>query len=549
MATRMAGRLRSLVPNRRGNVLMVFAGMLTAVLGGGALAVDTGMIYLKTRQLQGAADAAALAALTSRGAARAAVQAALTANGQNAARVSRIERGSYHPDQEIDPAARFVPGSDDANAYRVDVEYDVPLHFGWLLTGRRVTAVQASATAARLNVAAFSIGSRLASYDGGVANRLLSALAGTDLRLSVMDTQALASSDVGLLAFSSALRSNLALESASFGETLDSTADLPDIFHALAAATDSPGASAALQRLAVTAPGMTVRLSDLIDLGPLQGEMQAAGEEDIRIGSLAAVREILSLGAGDRQVGFDLGASASPLISAKAWLAIGNREAHSPWIAVSRAGEVTVRTAQARLYVDTSLVNLDTLTSVRLPILMELAQAKAVLSKVACQASGSPLGVTLDVTPSIGAARIADIDIAALDDFATSPVYRPAEIARTPLGPFEANASISLGGSAPQSVYFSAQDIASGTVKTASTNDAVASLVTSLSDDAEIRPRVAGYSVLIQPLTGSLRQGLVNAAPSVDRLVNQITDMLGLGLGEADVRVNAIRCGTPALVG
>ncbi|WP_204349615.1 hypothetical protein, partial [Stenotrophomonas maltophilia] len=67
------------------------------------------------------------------------------------------------------------------------------------------------------------------------------------------------------------------------------------------------------------------------------------------------------------------------LLSTKVSLAIGERPAQSPWLAVAKDRSVKVRTAQTRLYVDTKVGGSGLLgaASIHLPLFVELAKAEA----------------------------------------------------------------------------------------------------------------------------------------------------------------------------
>ncbi|MCP4621236.1 MAG: hypothetical protein GY844_32940, partial [Bradyrhizobium sp.] len=172
--------------DRRGNVTMIFAGGFVMLAGSAAFAVDTGSLYLEKRRLQGVADAAALSAANSQ-AADAAARQTMAANQAGDASIERLERGTYSADSTVAPSARFTASGSDGNAIRLTMGRDVPLFFGKFLTGHPTARVSVTATAARVDLASFSIGSRLASVSGGLPGQLLSGLAGTDLNLNVMD--------------------------------------------------------------------------------------------------------------------------------------------------------------------------------------------------------------------------------------------------------------------------------------------------------------------------------------------------------------------------
>ena len=239
-----------------------------ALLAATALAVDMGSIYLNARRLQGVADAAALASAGMPSGANAAAQGTITANGLTGASVAALTQGSYTADASLATAQRYVAGAAPQNAAQVTLAQDVPLFFARAFTHRSTTRIAAKATAVRIDYAAFSIGTRLASVQGGLPNALLSALTGSNLNLSVMDYNALLHTDIDVLQFSDALRTQLHLTGASFGETLNTAITLAQALSALASVTGDASAAAALRGIALKVFPVTVRLSDLIDLGP-----------------------------------------------------------------------------------------------------------------------------------------------------------------------------------------------------------------------------------------------------------------------------------------
>jgi len=359
--------LRRFRVDRGGNVTMLFAGGFVMLAGSAAFAVDTGSLYLEKRRLQGVADAAALSAANSQSADAAARQA-MAANQASDANIEKLERGTYSADSTVAPAARFV-ASGDGNAVRLVMGRDVPLFFGKFLTGRPTARVSVTATAARVDLASFSIGSRLASVSGGLPGQLLSGLAGTELNLNVMDAQGLVTADVDLLAFIDALRTQASLQGLTFGETLATNVSLPKALNALAAATGNSSAQSALRGIAARVPPVTVQLSKIIDLGPLSGETKTDPSRPIEADSYALVREMLQIATGKRQVDLDLAAGVPGLLSTKVSLAIGEREANSPWITITDTDAPIVRTPQTRLYVRTQI------GSVSLPGIGSLAAA------------------------------------------------------------------------------------------------------------------------------------------------------------------------------
>ena len=182
--------------------------VMTALFGGifcilAALAVDVGSITLRARQIQGVADLSALAAAHDLARADVAARATAQANLSDVQTVA-VVKGAYVADARVKPRDRFSPSANKPNAARVEVTAPAPLFFGRWILQRDALAVRRTATAAIPGAepqAMFSIGSRLASLDGGLANALLSGLLGSNVSLTVMDYRALAGAKVNLLQF------------------------------------------------------------------------------------------------------------------------------------------------------------------------------------------------------------------------------------------------------------------------------------------------------------------------------------------------------------
>jgi uncharacterized membrane protein len=536
--------------DRRGAVTIIAAGSLITLLAATALAVDMGSIYVNTRRLQGAADAAALAAAGSSSPDSAAHQA-LAANRLSDAEISALTQGSYTGDASLTPAQRYVAAASPSNAAQVTLGQNVPLFFARAFTGRPITRIAVKATAVRIDYAAFSIGSRLASVQGGLPNALLSALAGTNLNVSVMDYNALVGTDIDVLRFSDALRTQLRLTGATFGQTLDTSIMLPQALTALASATSDVTAAAALRRIALQVPSTSIRLSDLVDLGPYSGQDHADPDTAVKVDGYAVLREMLTLASGQCQVALNLGLSLPGVTSTSLTLAIGQRPAHSPWLAVSQAGGTIVRTAQARLYLDSKVGGVATLgiASLRVPILIELAEAQAKLDAISCTGGAAKASVTLKAEPAIGSIAIADIDASRLGDFSVAPAENRAVLAHALLLDVTAKAHVALGGVTWQQVGFSAADISTGRVRTVSTGDVLEGVATSLIKTMDLQVNVLGLGVNASAATQLVGGVLAPLAPTLDGLVDQVTQLLGVRVGQADLRVDGVRCGKPTLVG
>ncbi|MGN5374536.1 pilus assembly protein TadG-related protein [Sphingomonas hankookensis] len=540
--------IRTLIRRREGNVAMIVAGGLAMLTGTAVLGVDTATLYLEKRRLQGAADAAALAAAGDLDNATARAQAAVSLSADNDTRLVTMTPGRFNRDPALAADARFAANGDPGNAARVVLESRVRPIFAQVF-GRQEVTLDARATAARIDLAGFSIGTRAASVHGGLPGALLSQLAGSDLSLSVMDYNALVSAQVDLLKTAELLRTGVGVQAATFDEVLASDITLPGLVTAMAGSTGNGAAAQVLRTLAIRLPGRSVQLDRIIDLGLLGTRSVADPTRPVQVDAYTLLREALQIGNGTRQVQSDIDLGVPGIGVARLYLQIGERPAHSPWLSIGEAGQTVVRSAQTRLWIDIALLHAPlNLGSVRVPIYVELAAAEARLAGIACRGGPASASVALDVTPSIGRAAIADLDPATLGNFQQAMALRPAKMVTLPLASLTGYANVQLGGVSAQRVSFSATDIGSNVVKSVSTNDIAAGLASSILRNVDIRANVLGIGLSTGLLTSTLGNTLSAAAPALDLVVNQVSALVGVHLGQADVRVGGVRCGTPVLV-
>ncbi|MGE4324314.1 MAG: TadG family pilus assembly protein [Sphingobium sp.] len=539
-------RLRLLGRDRRGGVTIILAGAMMMLAGAATVAVDLGSVYLAKRQLQGIADAAVLAA--SRGG-RSAAQALITRAGVTGVSLRTMDEGYYAADPAVPVDARFVSGDPRATAVRLDLERRVPLFFGRLLVGRDGMTVHARATAARTDSTAFSIGTGLASIEDGLPNMLLSALAGTQLNLSVMDTQGLANLDVDLLGFADALRVRLGKDGEAYGQLFDRRVPVADLLAAMADSSAGP-ATATLRTVGGRLGSRSARLSDIIDLGPMRGAASATGEPALIFDALSMLRMILSPPAGTA-VPMDLRLSVPGLTDTRLMLITGPGETATPMVTVTATHDVAVRTAQTRIYLESSVATaLSGLLKLRVPLYIELASAEARLSAIDCAARSPGRGVTLAVTPSVGTAALADIDTGALTDFSAPANLRPALLGQTIALRVTGYANIPLGGVTAQTVHFTPEDIDVQRSKRVSTGDLTQGVAVGVISRTKVQVSLLGLGLGLDlgALTPAIAGVLTTVAPLLDTVLNSVTGLLGVRVGSADVRVHALRCGKPTIV-
>lgn len=540
--------LLTLARRRDGNVAMIVAGGMAMLTGTAVIGVDTASMYLEKRRLQGVADAAALAAASDLTNGETRARAAVALAPANDARLVTLTPGRFDRDEALSVDARFVAGASGGNAARVTVESTLQPFFAQMMGTPQVT-IAAQATAARIDLAGFSIGSRLAAVRGGLPGALLSQLAGSELSLSIMDYNALVSGQVDLLKAFELLRTGGGARVATFGDVAASDITLPQLANALAGATTNGSTAATLRTLSTRLPGRNVRLDTIIDLGPLAERTSADPQRPIRVDAYAILREALQIGTGNRQIQSDIDLGIAGIGRTRLWWQIGERAAHSPWLTIGQAGRAVVRTAQTRLWMDIALLNVPlNLGSVRVPIYTELAEAEARLASVTCAGGPRNATVGLDVTPSVGRTALADLDPTTLGNFGQPMALRPARMVVLPLVSLTGYADILLGGTRAQRVSFSSAEIDGDTVKTVSTNDIATGVASSLLRNVDLRANIVGIGVSGGLLTTTLGNTLAAAAPALDAVVGQVSALAGVRVGEADVRVDGVRCGTPILV-
>lgn len=545
---------RGFAANQDGSVGMMGAMGLFALFGFCALAVDLGSVFVQTRRLQGTADLAAMAAARDLDNAEAAALATARANGWTGPLTVHVEKGAYAGDAAVAAADRFKPGAVDPNAVRVRLSSQTPLYFGQILTGEKSWTIARKATAARAELASFSIGTRLAALDGGIANALLAALTGSNVNLSVMDYEALADADVELFDYLDAVRTELNLTAASYNDVLDADLTTGKALKALERVLSDEGqsrAATAVRTLATAAGNRTpTDLRRLFDVGPysVQSHVSGGSGAKVELDAMSLSKAVLELSNGSRQVQLDLGATVPGVSSLTAWVAIGEPPNNSPWMTVTDSREVVVRTAQTRLYLEAKVGGSGLLSAaqVKLPVLVEAASGEAKLKDMAC-ATGE---ASLNVRPGLGKLAIGEIDTDDLNDFKTPLTPTTATLAKAPLFSVTGKSSTSLGGEAWQTVRFSQAEVRNGAVKTVSTNDLVQATVSTLLSNLTLKANILGLGLGLgeSALTSAVSALLTPLAAPLDDVLNSLTALVGVRLGQADVRMNGLRCRDAALV-
>jgi uncharacterized membrane protein len=537
--------------DRRANMSILMAAGLSVSTFIAALAIDSAALNQERRRFQSAVDLAALAAARDPSQARTIAEASLAAAGFETGPggvTLRLETGRYLPDPALAPAARFSVGTEPANAVRLAADRPGTLYFasGW----SPPPTIGVGATATVTPRAAFTIGSRLARLEGGIANAVLGDLLGTEIALSALDYRALADLRVDAFSFLDALAGELGVTAGTYEDVLAAEAGHAYIASALAAVAD--GADAALLEALASAigPGRhpAVAGASLIDLGDL-GELRiGAGSPNLLadVSALDLLAASASLADGTKQVGLALSAGVPGLATLTLDLTIGEPAQQSGWMAVGEVG-ARVETAQLRLRLEARLLGGSGLlgAAVTVPILLELAPSAAELTAITCPTAANPHGTArLAVRP--GLARLA------IGTGASGGALAPATLVNALILKVTGRAVFEIAEPMPIPVDFTGTEIAAQTVKTVSSGGYVTALGDSLLDTLVLDIDILGLGLGLggTGAVGSALRGLLAPlAPVIDVILDEVLAVAGLRLGEADLTVLGVTCHHPVLVG
>jgi len=539
----------------RGTVAILGAFLFSVVLGAAALAVDFGSLYHERRRVQGAADLAAIAAAADLDHAVAAARATLLANDVNPQNLS-VDLGYYQPDASIPYERRFVSGQAPFNSARVTVTAAGKTFFARTFTQAPVD-IGATAVAANTSQAAFSIGSRLLAVRGGILNAVLGQMLGSNVSLSVIDYNQLLSANIKLFGFLNNLATQINVQGVSYNQLLNSSVTVGDVLSAAATTAGQNGDPATMtvltRFLGRSAMNRIVPLSSVFDLGPL-GSLQtgdtAVSAYDVAFNVMDLITGTAALANGKSQVAVDLGATIPGLLDVTLDIAIGEPAQHSAWVSVGQEGS-TVSTTQTRIKLVAKVGGTGALagTTVRLPLYLDLAYAQGALAAVTCPANGSETA-TIATTPGIADLWIGDVNANDLADYSSMLPVLPAQIVSAPLLTAFAGAHVNIGNTSPTMLTFDQADIDAGTIKQADTRNIAASAVSTLLGNLSLQVHVAGLGlVLPSTVTQQVGSQLGAVAAPLDNVVYSTLTALGVHVGEADVRVLGIRCGSSAEVG
>ncbi|MBR0668182.1 hypothetical protein GXW71_27760 [Roseomonas hellenica] len=558
---------------RRGAAAIIVALAFMVLAGATALATDASLLQWQRRRLQAAVDAAALSAVRTP-AERQAQRAteALTANGFPTASIT-TQAGIYTADPGLAVSGRFVAGGSSLNAapaVQVQATTNSPVTLMRLFGGGATTPVAARAIAAHQPMGAFTIGSGLLAVNTGDStslNQLLGGLLGTGVSLNAVDYNALLAADVNAFSFLDRLAIATNLTAGNYASLLQSVVGVGTLLGAAANALSPNTAQVAARNVLLTlaanvGDNRTLRLGDLLALGGHASQTIGSLGDDASYTTLGiSAFELLQAAAavGGRNQVVQLGTLLNlPLVAqVTASLTLIEPPAASGPVAADghvALGPVGVRahTSQLRLTLDVRLLGVDltvAASEIHLPIIIEVAAATGTLSGITCGAV--PQADTLmRVAVDTGATAIGlGSGSASAPQFANIVTVSIFGLSIGIEGRAQANVGQGAG-----TLEFTAAQIDAGMAQRVSATDANGRILGNLLGNLELRAGsgTAGLQSVLNTVNlvviPILRLAISNVLGLLDPVIIGLLNALGITVGYADVRPDAVRCGVVALV-
>lgn len=562
--------------DRAGNIGTLAALSLPILIFSTALGVDYGYLTVQQRQLQASADLAAIAAASTIGEAEKSAASYFALNnlpvlvtGKNGVIIpavmtpenakatpgsALVERGRYSADPDIAPEERFKPAIADADAARVVLSRPADLFVASIFMPHS-PVLSATGSASRSKIAAFSIGTRLASLNDGILNALLGKLLGTNLSLNVMDYRALVDTDISIHPFLNAVATDLNLTAGTYEDVLNAGITMPQLLASMRVVKGLSGpVRSALRLIEQATSGSKVKLplSRIVNLDPKKGlAVVTGGDWQMSINALQMISAAAALANGENQVALDVGAALPGLATVAVKLAIGEPPVETPAHRLGAPGSA-VRSAQTRLSVEVSIDGLAALAGLRikLPLYVEVAASEAKLADIRCfGGSATNADVSIDAVPGVAEIAIGKVNPSVLSDFSDDARVEKARIIDSALLRIDAIAHVEAKNLTKTRLTYTPMEIAAGTVKSVSTRNTLTSATQSLLENLDLDIQLL-FLTLGTPkvITAALASTLGAVTPAIDELLYNLLLVAGVKIGEADIRVTGVRCQRPALV-
>ncbi|WP_075288912.1 TadG family pilus assembly protein [Pararhizobium arenae] len=574
----MPGRsLNRMINDRRGNIGLSAALVAPLFILSMGLGIDYGYLTLQKREMQTVADIAAIVSSSDLANLETAARKHLKANGlamtiatskglidvdgrpvldQVAALkagVMTLTKGRYLPDPSLDVNQRFIANATPADAAQVTIEREGELHLAAMFSTPPTMRVTGTAASAKL--AAFSVGSRLASLDGGILNAILGQLLGTTVSLKVMDYRALADADIDVQPFLKIVSTRLRLQTATYEDVLNADLAMPELLASMRAVGGlSNTATSALKAIdtALARNQNTIKLAQVLNIDPKKDiKVDAGSNWKMKISALELLSAAAAISNGENQISVNAATGLPGIATANISLAVGEPPVETPAHRLGNPG-TAVRTAQTRLAVTVEVNGLSALAGLRvkLPLYVEVAHAEARLADIRCY-GGSPTnaGVTIEAVPGVAEIAIGTVDPSALSSFGEKVRVGKAKLIDSSLLRVSGIAHVEAQNMQPQRLTFSPSEVASSAVKSLSTRDTLTSTTQSLLKNLDLDIQVLFLSIGSPKIVqAALAETLGAITPSIDTLLYNVLLAAGVRVGEADIRVTGVNCLRPVLV-
>jgi uncharacterized membrane protein len=464
-----------------------------------------------------------------------------------------IVKGRYVPDPALATGQRFIPNATPADAAQVSIEKEGTLHLAAMFSAP--PTMSAVGTAASTKLAAFSIGSRLASLDGGILNAVLGQMLGTTISLKVMDYRALVDADINVQPFLKVVSTRLNLTAASYEDVLKANLTMPQLLASMQAVQGiSSTATSALKALesASSKNKNTFTLSRILNIDPKKGVSVDAGSNwAMKVSALDMVSAAAAIANGTNQISLAAVAGLPGIASASVKLAIGEPPVETPPHKLGAPGSA-VRTAQTRLAIEVNVDGLAALAGMRikLPIYVEVAHAEGKLADIRCYGgSNTNASVSIDAVPGVAEIAIGTVHPSVLSNFSDEARVEKARLVDSTLLKIDGIAHVETKNMLPQRLTFSPSEVAANSIKSVSTKDILTSttqtLLNNLDVDIQVLFLTLGSPKVVQ---AALAQTLGTVTPAIDTLLYNLLLAVGVRVGEADIRVTGVNCLQPVLV-
>ncbi len=241
--------------------------------------------------------------------------------------------------------------------------------------------------------------------------------------------------------------------------------------------------------------------------------------------------------------------NAPGIIGATVRIAFADRSSGMSWIKIG-AESTNLQTVQTRVLVKLKFQGAGGISTLELPITIEVGNAMAQLSSISCDHLRPSLS-TMNVDARPGAVD-AWIGEAADANFASmAAVLRPAaaRIVDLPVLRVSGRAAVAVHNLHPNTLAFTQAEAQMRLVKSVGTRDFTSTLVPRLLQNLQytIEKRDAVDEVPLTP-TKVIGEILKGATPAIERALSGTLDALGVMVGRVDVMPISVRCDGAVLV-